>query len=222
MIVASGGPRGGGERRRRRTRPRRTPSSAVRSPSSAAGRDGRERRRARATASSGSERRASTSSSATSAARSPASAPPRSRSKEQGEGGRYRHRLPRRPVRELRPDELSAAKAGIVGFARTWAVELARDRVTVNAIVPTAWTQMTATIPALAPLAELVEAGKADSPKVRRRHALGPPEDCAPLAVFLASDEAADVTGRRSASAATSSPSMPIPPRPQSNIETAA
>ena len=53
-----------------------------------------------------------------------------------------------------------------------------------------------ATIPALAPLADLVAAGKPIPPKVRRDHALGPPEDCAPLAVFLASDEAADITGQ--------------------------
>ncbi len=82
----------------------------------------------------------------------------------------------------------SAAKAGIVAFARTWAAELARNQITVNAIVPTAWTQMTATIPVFAPLAEMVEAGQPIPPKVRRDHALGPPEDCASLIVFLASD----------------------------------
>jgi NAD(P)-dependent dehydrogenase (short-subunit alcohol dehydrogenase family) len=90
----------------------------------------------------------------------------------------------------------SAAKAGIVGFTRTWAAELARDHITVNAIIPNAWTQMTATIPALAPLADLVAAGKPIPRNVRRDHALGSPEDCAPLAVFLASDQAADVTGQ--------------------------
>ena len=41
----------------------------------------------------------------------------------------------------------AAAKAGVVAFARTWALELARSQITVNAIVPTAWTQMTASIP---------------------------------------------------------------------------
>jgi NAD(P)-dependent dehydrogenase (short-subunit alcohol dehydrogenase family) len=90
----------------------------------------------------------------------------------------------------------SAAKAGIVAFARTWAAELARNQITVNAIVPTAWTQMTATIPVFAPLAEMVEAGQPIPPKVRRDHALGLPEDCAPLVVFLASDEASDITAQ--------------------------
>jgi NAD(P)-dependent dehydrogenase (short-subunit alcohol dehydrogenase family) len=90
----------------------------------------------------------------------------------------------------------AAAKAGIVAFARTWSMELGRSGVTVNAIVPTAWTQMTATIPIYAPLVESVEAGDPFPAVVRREHALGLPEDCAPLVVFLASDAAATVTGQ--------------------------
>jgi 3-oxoacyl-[acyl-carrier protein] reductase len=86
----------------------------------------------------------------------------------------------------------SAAKAGIVAFARTWAMELARARITVNAIVPTAWTRMTASIPIYAPLADRDEF----PPSVRQEHALGSPEDCAPLVVFLSSDAAAGVTGQ--------------------------
>jgi len=86
----------------------------------------------------------------------------------------------------------AAAKAGIVAFARTWAMELARANVTVNAIVPTAWTQMTASIPIYAPLIGRDEF----PPEVRREHALGKPEDCAPLVVYLASEAAADVTGQ--------------------------
>jgi len=86
----------------------------------------------------------------------------------------------------------SAAKAGVVAFARTWAMELARAHITVNAIVPTAWTRMTASIPVYAPLADR----DAFPPEVRREHALGSPEDCAPLVVFLASDEAAGLTGQ--------------------------
>jgi len=90
----------------------------------------------------------------------------------------------------------AAAKAGIVAFARTWSLELRRAEVTVNAIVPTAWTAMTASIPFYAPLSERVERGEPLPPQVRQAHALGMPEDCAPLAVWLASDAAAGVTGQ--------------------------
>jgi NAD(P)-dependent dehydrogenase (short-subunit alcohol dehydrogenase family) len=90
----------------------------------------------------------------------------------------------------------AAAKAGIVAFARTWALELARARITVNAIVPTAWTAMTAGIPAYAPLVPRVEAGEPLPAALRREHAIGLPEDCAPLAVFLAGEGAAQITGQ--------------------------
>lgn len=90
----------------------------------------------------------------------------------------------------------AAAKAGIVAFARTWALELARASITVNAIVPTAWTAMTATIPIYKPLAGRVAAGEPLPPAVRREHAIGLPEDCAGLVVFLASEAAAGITGQ--------------------------
>jgi NAD(P)-dependent dehydrogenase (short-subunit alcohol dehydrogenase family) len=90
----------------------------------------------------------------------------------------------------------AAAKAGIVAFARTWALELARARVTVNAIIPTAWTAMTASIPAYAPLVERVERGEPLPRQVRQEHAVGMPGECAPLVVFLASDAAAEISGQ--------------------------
>jgi NAD(P)-dependent dehydrogenase (short-subunit alcohol dehydrogenase family) len=90
----------------------------------------------------------------------------------------------------------AAAKAGIVAFARTWAMELARSEITVNAIVPTAWTQMTASIPLYEPLVARVEAGEPLPRQVRQAHAIGMPSDSAALVVFLASEAAAGVTGQ--------------------------
>jgi 3-oxoacyl-[acyl-carrier protein] reductase len=90
----------------------------------------------------------------------------------------------------------AAAKAGIVACARTWAMELARSEITVNAIVPTAWTQMTASIPIYEPLVARVAAGEPLSREVRQAHAIGMPSDSAALVVFLASDAAAKVSGQ--------------------------
>ena len=117
--------------------------------------------------------------------------------REQGDGGRIIVvGSPAGQFGNFGQTNYAAAKAGIVAFARTWSLELARNGITVNAIVPTAWTQMTATIPIYAPLAGLVEAGRPLPDQVRRAHALGMPEDCAPLVVFLASEAGAAVTGQ--------------------------
>ena len=89
----------------------------------------------------------------------------------------------------------AAAKAGIVGMMRSWALELARDGVGVNAIVPTALTRMTATIPALAPHVAALERGE-PLPRALREKGIGPPQDVAPLVVFLASDAARGITGQ--------------------------
>lgn len=90
----------------------------------------------------------------------------------------------------------AAAKAGIVAMARTWSLELARARITVNAVIPTAITAMTATIPIYEGVAAAHAAGEPLPRVVRRDHALGGPEDCAPVVVWLASDASADVTGQ--------------------------
>ena len=90
----------------------------------------------------------------------------------------------------------AAAKAGIAAMARTWALECARSNITVNAIVPVAMTPMVATIPALAPLAEAMERGEPLPANVRQGLGLGRPEDVAPLLVFLASRQAAGISGQ--------------------------
>ena len=90
----------------------------------------------------------------------------------------------------------AAAKAGIAAMARTWSMELARNEVTVNAIVPNAMTAMTATVPALAPYSEENRKGAPLPDKLRQGLGLGEAADVAPLFVFLASDAAASVSGQ--------------------------
>jgi 3-oxoacyl-[acyl-carrier protein] reductase len=91
----------------------------------------------------------------------------------------------------------AAAKAGIVSMARTWAMELARAGISVNAVVPVAATEMTRTIPAFAPLIEASEKAGTPLPDwVRRDEGLGTVDDVASLIVFLASDMAEGVTGQ--------------------------
>jgi len=89
----------------------------------------------------------------------------------------------------------TASKAGIVGLVRTWAAELERSGATVNAVIPVALTRMVATIPGMAELAEQAERGE-PLPADVRASGLGTADDVAPLVVFLASDEAAGITGQ--------------------------
>jgi 3-oxoacyl-[acyl-carrier protein] reductase len=78
------------------------------------------------------------------------------------------------------------AKAGIIGFTKTTAKELARFGITVNAISPNAHTRMISSIPA-EKLAEL----SAGIPMGRFADA----SEMAAAVAFLASDEAAYITG---------------------------
>jgi 3-oxoacyl-[acyl-carrier protein] reductase len=78
------------------------------------------------------------------------------------------------------------AKAGIIGFTKTTAKELARFNITVNAISPNARTRMTASIPSdkLALLTAATPMGRfADA------------SEMAAAVAFLASDEASYITG---------------------------
>jgi NAD(P)-dependent dehydrogenase (short-subunit alcohol dehydrogenase family) len=90
----------------------------------------------------------------------------------------------------------AAAKAGIAAFARTWAMECTRSNITVNAIVPVAMTQMVATIPGVEKYVEAAQRGQPLPAEVRKGLGMGPPEDVAPLIVFLACDEAKAITGQ--------------------------
>lgn len=117
--------------------------------------------------------------------------------REQGEGGRIvLIGSPAGQHGNFGQTNYAAVKAGLVAMARTWSLELARAQITVNVVIPTAITAMTATIPVYADVAKAFEAGEPLPPVVRRDHALGAPEDVAPLLVWLASDDSADVTGQ--------------------------
>lgn len=78
------------------------------------------------------------------------------------------------------------AKAGIIGFTKTAAKELARFGVTVNAISPNAETRMVASIP---------EQKKAELTAQIPLGRFGEPREMADAVGFLASDEAGYITG---------------------------
>ncbi|MHB8719384.1 MAG: SDR family NAD(P)-dependent oxidoreductase [Candidatus Dormibacteria bacterium] len=90
----------------------------------------------------------------------------------------------------------AAAKAGIAAMARTWALELKKSEITVNAIVPNALTRMISSIPGMAELVESAERGEPLPDLIRKGMGMGMPEDVAPLVVFLASDAAKDISGQ--------------------------
>lgn len=119
------------------------------------------------------------------------------RLREQGEGGRIiLIGSPAGQFGSFGQTNYAAAKAGLVAMARTWSLELARAGITANAVIPTALSPMTATIPAYTQVYEDYLAGHPIPVEYRRDHALGTPEDVASLLVWLASDAAADVTGQ--------------------------
>ena len=119
------------------------------------------------------------------------------RMREQGEGGRIICvGSPTGQVGNFGQTNYAAAKAGIVGMVRTWAMELARAQITVNAIVPVAATAMTETVPFLKPYVDALQAGEPLPPFARQQLGFGTPEDAAGLVAFLASDAAAGVTGQ--------------------------
>ncbi|WP_139007103.1 SDR family NAD(P)-dependent oxidoreductase [Arthrobacter crystallopoietes] len=90
----------------------------------------------------------------------------------------------------------AAAKAGIVGMVRTWALEMKRAGVTANAIIPVAATAMTKTVPFFQKAVEADERGEAMPDFFRKDLGFGTADDVAGLVAFLASDAAAKVTGQ--------------------------
>jgi 3-oxoacyl-[acyl-carrier protein] reductase len=85
----------------------------------------------------------------------------------------------------------SATKAGLIGFTRTWALELAGDGITVNAVAP-------------GPIATelFLNANPADSPQTRKIiegvpvKRLGTSEDVARAVLFFLTPEAGFITGQ--------------------------
>ena len=80
----------------------------------------------------------------------------------------------------------AAAKAGIVGMVRTWALELKRAGITANTVVPVAATAMTATIPYFAAAVEADARGEAMPAFFRHDLGFGPAQDVAGLIAYLA------------------------------------
>ncbi|MCX4825873.1 SDR family oxidoreductase [Streptomyces sp. NBC_01142] len=118
------------------------------------------------------------------------------RFREQGDGGRLvLVGSPAGQRASFGQTAYSASKGAIVAMTRTWALELAKIDVTVNAIVPTALTRMVATVPRIGDLVAQVDSGQ-PIPEGARRQGLGSADDVAPVIVYLASRESAGVTGQ--------------------------
>jgi 3-oxoacyl-[acyl-carrier protein] reductase len=81
----------------------------------------------------------------------------------------------------------TASKAGVIAMTQTWAKELSKKGITVNAVAPGyTLTEMVEAVPE-----KTIDAIKEKTPVKR----LGKPEEIAAACVFLSSDEAAFVTG---------------------------
>jgi len=90
----------------------------------------------------------------------------------------------------------AAAKAGIVGMVRTWALELKKAGITANAVIPVAATAMTATVPYFAAAVEAEAKGEPMPAFFRHDLGFGTSDDVAGLIAYLASDAAAGVSGQ--------------------------
>lgn len=86
----------------------------------------------------------------------------------------------------------SATKAGLIGMARTWALELAGDGITVNVVAP-------GPIGGTAMFHDVIPAGSAREAQLAAGipvHRLGRPEDVARAVAFFTAEEADFLTGQ--------------------------
>jgi len=90
----------------------------------------------------------------------------------------------------------AAAKAGIVGMMRTWALEMKKAGVTVNTVVPVAATAMTRTVPYFQKAVEAEERGEPMPAFFRHDLGFGTADDVAGVIAYLASDEASSISGQ--------------------------
>lgn len=119
------------------------------------------------------------------------------RMREQGTGGRIICvGSPAGQLGNFGQTNYAAAKAGILGMVRTWSMELARADIAVNAVVPVAATAMTEAVPFLKPYVDALGQDGQLPPVARRELGFGVPDDAAGAVTFLASDEAAGVSGQ--------------------------
>jgi 3-oxoacyl-[acyl-carrier protein] reductase len=119
------------------------------------------------------------------------------RMREQGEGGRIICiGSPTGQRGNFGQTNYAAAKAGIVGMVRTWALELKRAGITANAVIPVAATAMTATVPYFHAAVEAERGGLPLPDFFRKEIGFGTADDVAPLIAYLASDSAAEITGQ--------------------------
>ena len=82
----------------------------------------------------------------------------------------------------------AAAKLGIAGLSRSIAMDMSRFNVRSNCISPSAFSRMIESVPGASP--------EEKAAAMEKRRQMTRPDQIAPLAVFLASDAASDISGQ--------------------------
>jgi NAD(P)-dependent dehydrogenase (short-subunit alcohol dehydrogenase family) len=90
----------------------------------------------------------------------------------------------------------AAAKGGIVSLTREVAGEMRKKNVTVNAITPTAATRMNMNDDVIANMKKMLESGVITQEMFDEFMDMPGPEFLAPVIAYLATDEAAGITGK--------------------------